>query len=261
VLAAREGKINKGITELLSGDDGAPLLSEPDGDTATWAEKTFKVKIRTAVPATPTPTKRVPGEWYEWPTKLPDYPPEYVQPSSIARTGRVGEPTEIGRRFPISGQPDMELVGNALHGFLAADRPSLNDSQRKEIADGLLTRWNLASAVNVDDVLGAGTALRDWVERNWPGAKWHREWPIRMRLKNGSTLRGTADLVLETRTGYVVIDHKSYPGGRDKAIERAAAYAGQLLAYAEAIRTATGKPVIGCFIHLPVLGLVVPVER
>lgn len=260
VLAAREGKINKGITELLFGDDGQPLLNEPDGDTATWAGKTFKVKFRTAVPATPTATKRVPGEWYEWPTKLPDYPPEYVQPSSIARTGRVGEPTEIGRRFTITGQPDIELVGNALHGFLAVDHPSLKDSQRKEIADGLLTRWNVASAVNVDAVLGAGSALRDWVARNWPGARWHREWPLRMRLKNGSTLRGTADLVLETRAGYIVIDHKSYPGGRDKAIERAATYAGQLLAYTEAIGTATGKPVIGCFIHLPVLGLVVPVD-
>jgi ATP-dependent helicase/nuclease subunit A len=183
-----------------------------------------------------------------------------VQPSAIALTGRVGEPVEIGPRFPISGQPDMELVGSALHGFMAADRPSMKDSQRRDIASGLLTRWTIASAVNVVAVLGAAEALRDWADRNWPGARWHREWPIRMRLKTGSTLRGTADLVLETRTGSVVIDHKSYPGSREKAIERAASYAGQVLAYADAIRTATGKPVLGCFIHLPVLGLVVPVE-
>ena len=141
----------------------------------------------------------------------------------------------------------MELVGNALHGFLAADRHSLTDSQRKDIASGLLVRWNVASAVDVDAVLGAGAALRNWVERNWPGALWHREWPLRMQLKSGSTLRGIADLVLETRAGYVVIDHKSFPGGRDKAVDKAASYAGQVLAYAEAIRTATGKPVVGCF--------------
>lgn len=259
VLAARAGQINKGITELLSGEDGELLLSEPDGDTATWGGQPFEVKVRTAMPATPTPTKRMPGEWYEWPTRLPVHAPEFIQPSAPTQAGRVGAPTEIGSRLPIAGQPDMEIVGNALHGFLAADRPSLKESQRREIVSGLLKRWSLAAAMDVEAVVGAGAALRDWVERNWPAARWHREWPLMMRLKDGSTLRGIADLVLETSAGYVVIDHKSFPGGRDKAVDRAASYAGQVLAYAEAIRAGTGKPIVGCYIHLPVAGLVVPV--
>ena len=154
----------------------------------------------------------------------------------------------------------MECLGNALHGFLAADRPTIKSSQRIEIARGLLSRWNVASALDAAAVLGAGDALKVWVEKNWPGARWHREWPLRMQMKTGSTLRGIADLVLETRAGYVVIDHKSFPGGRDKAVEKAASYAGQVLAYADAIRAATGKPVVGAFIHLPVAGLVVAVE-
>lgn len=261
VLAARGGRINEGVTELLSGADGAPLLSEPAGDSATWAGNKFEIKIREVLPATPTPSKRVPGEWYEWPTKIPEYPPEYEQPSAISVIGQVGEAIEIGTRFTISGQPDMELVGNAMHGFLAADRTTLTVSQRKDIASGLLVRWNVESSVAAEAVVSAGDALRGWVERNWPGAKWHREWPLQMKLKRGSMLRGTADLVLETSAGYVVIDHKSFPGGRDKAVERAASYSGQILAYAEAIRTATGKPVIGCFIHLPVVGLVVPIKE
>ncbi len=259
-LATRDGLINKGVTELLAGEDGTPLLGEPEGDIAIWAGKSFEVKIRTAVPATPTPTKSVPGEWYEWPAKIPQHPPEYVQPSEVALTGRVGAPSEIGRRLRIAGQPDMTLVGNALHGFLAADRPSLSDSQRRSIASGLLSRWNVSSAIDADAVLYAANAMRDWVSRNWPDARWHREWPLMMRLKNGSTLRGVADLVLEDNSGYIVVDHKSFPGGGDKAVEKAASHAGQVLAYAEALRTATGKPVIGCFIHLPVAGVVVPVE-
>jgi ATP-dependent exoDNAse (exonuclease V) beta subunit len=261
VLAARAGQFNKGITELLSAKDGTPLLSEPEGSTATWAGKSFKVKIRTTVPAMPTPTKRVPGEWYECPTKIPEHPPEYVQPSAIALKGQVGQPTEIGQRLRLAGQQDMELVGNAMHGFLAADLPSLIASQRKTIAKGLLTRWDVASALDVESVLSASDALRGWVAQNWPDAQWHREWPLRMRLKSGSTLRGIADLVLETSEGYIVIDHKSFPGGSDKIIEKASSYAGQILAYAEAIRTATGKPVIGCYIHMPVAGVVVPVAQ
>lgn len=260
ILAARDGKINKGVTELLLNKDNVPLLSEPDGNAVTWAGQSIKVKIRTAVPAAPSPAKRVPGEWHVWPAKLPLHPPENVQPSAIAQTGRVGEPAGINSRLAITGQPDMACLGNALHGFLAADYPALSESQRKQIASGLLARWNVVSAVDVNAVLAAADALRAWVERNWPDARWHREWPLRMRMQTGSMLRGIADLVLETKAGYVVIDHKSFPGSRDKAVEKAACYAGQVLAYAGAIRIATGKPVIGSFIHLPVAGLIVAVN-
>ena len=259
VLAARAGQLNKGITELLADAEGTPLLIEPEGETVTWAGRKIAVQVRTAVPAEPTESKRVPGEWYEWPTNTHEHSPEYVQPSAIALKGKIGDPAEIGPRLVISGKPDMDIVGNAVHGYLAADRASFTDLERRDIACGLLARWGLGAAMDVDAVTAAGHALRAWAEQNWPGATWHREWPLRLRLKDGSTLRGIADLVLEHKAGFVVVDHKCFPGQRDKAIEKAASYAGQVLAYGDAIRTATGKPVTGHFIHLPVLGLVVPV--
>jgi hypothetical protein len=55
----------------------------------------------------------------------------------------------------------------------------------------------------------------------------------------------------------VIVDHKSFPGGTEQAIARAQTHAPQLAAYAAAIRAATGRPVLGCWIHLPVAGLVV----
>ena len=260
VLAAREGKINEGVTALLSDKSGKLLLTEPEGDVATWAGKTIKIKMRTGLPAEPRPAKRIPGEWYDWPEKSPEYPPEFAQPSAMKAKGRVGLPIEIGPRFLVTGQPEMDIVGTAIHGFLAADRPNLTLVQRKSIANGLLTRWNIASSVDSKDVVAAGAALRDWIERTWPAAQWHREWPLSMHLENGSKLRGIVDLVLETGEGYVVIDHKSFPGGRDRAVEKAEGYSGQLMAYAEAIKVATGCPVIGCFIHMPVAGIVLPVD-
>ena len=39
---------------------------------------------------------------------------------------------------------------------------------------------------------------------------------------------------------------------------RAGGYASQTYAYADALAAATGKAVGGCFIHLPLAGLVVP---
>lgn len=68
---------------------------------------------------------------------------------------------------------------------------------------------------------------------------------------------GTADLVLHTPPGFILIDHKSFPGTLESARERAATYSGQLAAYARAIERATREPVLSTWIHLPLLGAVV----
>jgi ATP-dependent exoDNAse (exonuclease V) beta subunit len=80
------------------------------------------------------------------------------------------------------------------------------------------------------------------------------------RLREGTILRGVADLVLEVATGLVLLDHKGFPGSREQATARAGEYAGQLAAYANALTAATGKPVAAAYIHLPVSGLVCVVD-
>ncbi len=172
----------------------------------------------------------------------------------------VGPPEAIGARMPLLGDPDMARVGEALHRFLAADRPGLALALRRDVARRLLERWELGSSLDVDAVLRASDALRVWAERRWPSATWQREWPLLHRLRSGTIVRGTSDLVLEHRDAYVVIDHKSFPGTSAQAIERAAGFAGQLRAYAAAVAAATGKPVVACFLHLPVSGIVLPVR-
>ncbi|RME57177.1 hypothetical protein D6779_09215, partial [Candidatus Parcubacteria bacterium] len=69
------------------------------------------------------------------------------------------------------------------------------------------------------------------------------------------------DVLVELPEGFVIIDHKSFPGSAEEAIERAAGYAGQLGLYAEAVEQATGRPVLETAIHFAVQGTVVPVIR
>lgn len=66
-------------------------------------------------------------------------------------------------------------------------------------------------------------------------------------------MEGWIDLLLENPEGYVLIDHKSYPG-KDAADHIREHYLGQMDAYRQAIFAATGKPVIETLIHLPALG-------
>ena len=125
---------------------------------------------------------------------------------------------------------------------------------------GLLERWRVSGALSVDEILAAADAFRGWVERSWPGARWHREWPIQHRLASGTIVRGSIDVALESPAGWVIIDHKSFPGSADQAGARAAEHAGQLRAYATAIEAATGTENLETWVHMPVPGLVFRVE-
>ncbi len=118
----------------------------------------------------------------------------------------------------------------------------------------------MLGAIDAAQLPEASDRLAAWIDSRWSGATWRREWPLQHRLQEGTILRGVADLVLETAAGLVLLDHKSFPGSRAQATERAAEYAGQLAAYAHALEAASGKQVIGAYIHLPVSGVVMAVE-
>ena len=257
VLAGATGRLASGMPALIA-DDRGPLLGEPVGDRAVWAGRDVAIVQRAPMAGAPAPLADEPGAGYVEPGPRA-YPPAFVSPSALHVTGRVGEPVAIGGRAPLSGKPDMNHLGEAVHAFLAAMR-SCADEGRIALAADVLRRWGVPDALQPADVAQMGESLERWVRARWPDAVWRREWPVLRRLPDGSVLRGTIDLLLETGDGLVVIDHKSFPGDREHALERAKTHAGQLAAYADAVGAATGRPVIGRFVHLPISGWMVPLE-
>ncbi len=79
------------------------------------------------------------------------------------------------------------------------------------------------------------------------------ECPFHYRRSNGQLVSGFMDLLLETAAGWVVIDHKSFPGRRADWAAKALKYSGQLAAYAPAL-AATGRRCVGTWIHFAVGG-------
>jgi ATP-dependent exoDNAse (exonuclease V) beta subunit len=143
-----------------------------------------------------------------------------------------------------------------VHTYLAAALgPSGGNEQ---LAEEVLTRWGVTGCLRAKDLVAAAERLRTWADAQFPGARWHRELPLFLRQPDGSVLRGAADLVLETEAEWILVDHKSFPGTREQAEGRALGHAGQLRAYAEALRAVANKGVRG-FIHLPVTGQMVEV--
>lgn len=60
-------------------------------------------------------------------------------------------------------------------------------------------------------------------------------------------------MLIKTDDGFVIIDHKSYPG--DNAAERALKYSAQLAAYRAVIQASIGIKVICLLVYMPVSSL------
>ncbi len=186
-----------------------------------------------------------------------EYPPARLAPSGLIGDDdsadiEVRSLADLGERIKIKGQPDMASLGNAMHGFLGVDKSGLAEARQLDMATELLHRWDVEKSISPADMIVAGERLEGFIEKNYPEAKVRREWPITLVNDQGQLLQGWIDMLLELPEGYVVIDHKSYPGAN--ALVEAKKYASQLAVYREAIEKATGKNVVATLIHMPVLG-------
>jgi ATP-dependent helicase/nuclease subunit A len=266
VLPGRKQAFADGILGLLCDRDGM-LVKDVDPPekrkqvvAVEWAGEQFDLLVRVPEVAERQATEPRPGEGVV-PAGPREYPPATVNPSYLEGAGASGRIEEIGERLIPAGKPDMRKLGEALHGFFAADLPGIDPRVREKIAADLLAGWGADGALAPLKLLQAADNLRAWVEGELPGAKWQREVSIQHLLESGSLVNGYCDLALECDGGWVVIDHKSFTGTKEQAIDKARSFAPQLYAYADAIEAATGKQVIGCWIHLVLMGMMVEVRR
>jgi len=188
-----------------------------------------------------------------------EYPAARIMPSALeAEVDIDGVNVDIienfNARIHIKGKPEMDALGNAIHGYLAVGYRHLTDEQRLEFAQGLIKQWGVEMAIEASELVAAGQRLADFLDQRYHGYRAFREWPISLRNNEGQLMQGWIDLLLEIPDGYVIIDHKSYPG--QDAEKRARKYIPQLRAYKEAVEKATGKAVVDTLLHLPVSGLV-----
>ncbi|HEX8908266.1 MAG TPA: PD-(D/E)XK nuclease family protein, partial [Anaeromyxobacteraceae bacterium] len=183
-----------------------------------------------------------------------------TEPVASPEPGRLVAVWPLAGRAPLEGGTDMAALGDAVHAFLAADR---FEGDRAAIAARLLAAFGVAGAVAPRSLVRASDALRAALESRFPGAAWRREWPVRARLADRGQprlLQGEVDLFLELADGFVLVDHKSFPGSDRERDARVVEHAAQLGLYAFALERALGKPLRAAFIHLPIRGELAEVD-
>jgi ATP-dependent helicase/nuclease subunit A len=255
----------------LADQDGKPRIALPFEAAVGPAqvrvgEEHWPCVVRqfSGAPYTPNAEPRGMVRWYARGTHV-ELPPERLNPSSEPHAGpvRVVGVTQLGgRRELTAGADQMSAVGDAIHAFLAADGEH-DAERRRAMAARLLAAHGVQGAIDPRTLMDASEALRRWLNERYPGAVWRREWPVRARLGGdpGRLLVGEVDLFLELEDGFVLVDHKSFPGTeRDRDRKLQDEWAPQLGWYADALARALGKPLKAAFIHLPIRGEMAQLE-
>ncbi len=160
---------------------------------------------------------------------------------------------ELGGRLPFKGKPDEAHLGDALHAILAVELlypdPEIQTARTLRILRG----FQMESALEVNDVRAMVERFQTWVKGAYQVKSVLVEVPFEYVNEAGQQIAGFMDLLLETDTGWVVVDHKSFPGPRKDWESRALGHSGQLDCYRQALAR-NGRQCAGVWIHFAVGG-------
>jgi len=255
------------LDALIPGEDGM-VLPEPGDDPCAISIGKQQFACRMEVVGedeSPEPVDMETTAWFMPATVDPqDYEPYRMSPSgSLLSEQQIGKVQtvmldSIGETIKVHRGIEMNLLGEAVHRFLAADDSCREVDGRRCMADRLLNRWSPDSGLSVDQLMAISDSFHQWVSESWPNGRLLKEWPV--RLKEGNRVaHGWIDALIETDDGYVLVDHKTIGADIEVCMDRVKEYAGQLALYSRAIQAATGKPVLDSLIHLPLQGSMVRV--
>ena len=192
--------------------------------------------------------------------------PARITPSGLSATdaekARAGVMTRASLGVPLvsGGDEKWELVGEAVHDYLALPLGVLDDGSKQSAADRLVASWGVGSLVDAGRLIETGRRWAEWLDAEYPGANIRSEVPVTWRNASHQVAEGWIDQLIETADGsLVLVDHKTYPGPEPEKHVREK-YVGQLSGYADALELAgLGRPK-EILVHLPLKGLVVSVR-
>ncbi|WP_353711466.1 UvrD-helicase domain-containing protein [Arthrobacter sp. K5] len=253
---------NLGISSLVTWKSGPDDTSDGAIHVADGLELPARVEE-----LEPLAAELSPSDWAQRFSNVPAdpsgvvFPPARFAASSLDSAGHeasVRAVAEFGSRLAEHGSDDWGAVGSAVHAYLGTEFSVLDAAQQQHLAERIVARWQVEGTIDCSLLLTAGERLESYLDLEFPGWSRYREAAIGWRPDN-QVMEGWIDLLLEGPDGFVLVDHKTYPGS-DPGGHVREKYLGQMAAYRNAVLAATGKPVLRTLIHFPALGQVYEIE-
>lgn len=258
VFAARRG--NHKWLDQLTDENNIKTFNLPQDEASNDQE----FRVISLQEAEPLPSSSPTVSWFAGVDSRTERPPQAIYCSSLIVADDsanlvLASAEKIMDRVAITGNPDMNDLGNAVHAFMCCDCGDLSSADKEAIAHDLLVAHGASACLRTPDLVSIFDKFTAYIRNRWPGAKTRREWPLSFKM-GSLELHGAADLVLETPDGYVIVDHKTFPGGQGALLEKAKSFAAQLIAYQTALEQATKIPVLSTWIYFPISGYLVDVR-
>ncbi|WP_024693474.1 UvrD-helicase domain-containing protein [Pseudomonas syringae] len=235
----------QGAADLLFGDSGT--IAIPDGQQLSRLSRSWnKDDCSTEPPAKASEACR----WFTARPRVQAAPLWHRPSSASGGMFKVVETDAVGVRLSLAGKPDMASLGTALHLCIARagvlGRISAPDVER------ILMTWAVAHSVDKEAVCAQARAFQVWVAKRWPDCPVYVEVPIEANGPNDTRIRGRIDFLVELPDSWILMDHKSNPGGSARDEDLVAEHGPQLESYGYALLNATGKPVSERWLYMPV---------
>lgn len=235
-----------GSNALEQADQSVKL---PSGELLPCAQRTL---LR---PALPSPPAEKTVRWLASAPTRTTRLPAVISPSHAPQTGsfQMVASDSYGPRLVLRADVDESVLGDTLHALIAAELLNPGQPDRLVTVQAQLAAAGLAAALAAEEVAAALERFRIELNRRFAPRALRVEMPFAYRNAAGQRVSGIMDLLLETAEGWVLVDHKSFPGGASQWAAKAETFSGQLALYVEAMGQ-LGLPLAGVWVHFPVGG-------
>ncbi|MBX9721247.1 MAG: hypothetical protein K2X81_07625 [Candidatus Obscuribacterales bacterium] len=142
----------------LQDANGKPILQFPNIEgvgTIVIGESEHAINVRSfRAQATPVVSQASKDRVFVSRTDGPrSHAPFLLKPSKITAAAsedvQIAVPiVDIGDRIPISGKVEMDLLGDCVHRFLAADNQDISEDERLSIAERLRELWSVSQRLS-----------------------------------------------------------------------------------------------------------------
>lgn len=190
--------------------------------------------------------------WFDERASVTEKLAKKVSPSELSgiETSSIVAVETISIGISVKGHPDMSILGDVMHIAISLQIIDPKQFAFPDLVRSMLEEKGLDGSVEINEIVQEIKEFIKFINAKFDPQRVWAEHPMTHVWETGQVAKGWIDVLLETESGLIVIDHKTT---RDDPKPVVAKCSGQLLAYKQAVEAATGKPA-DIWIHFPLSG-------
>ncbi|RMG85083.1 MAG: DNA helicase UvrD [Bacteroidetes bacterium] len=134
---------------------------------------------------------------------------------------KIGHPKNYASPFSLNDDTEKHIAGRVLNAWLLSDHPTLDPAERTESARALIERFSATDFLDSQALIRFSDAWFQTIENRFSPKNMHRGYPIRAHFEQ-RLFETTLDLLLETESGWVIIQHSPFAGDLARCKKKAA---------------------------------------